>query len=71
MPALVVYNGADNVCYPSLAISMFDAIRHADEQLHGVAGANHDYIGPDQRPKLEEALAVCGRWLAAHGLAPR
>jgi pimeloyl-ACP methyl ester carboxylesterase len=70
VPALVVYNGADNVCYPSLATSMFDAIRHADKQLHRVDGANHYYIGPDQKPKLEEAVDVCSRWLAAHGLAP-
>jgi dienelactone hydrolase len=69
VPALVVYNGADDICYPSLATSMFDAIRHDDKQLHCVQGANHYYIGPDQQPKLREAVDVCTRWLAAHGFA--
>jgi hypothetical protein len=68
VPGLVVYNGADNICLPSLATAMFDAIRHADKQIHRVAGANHYYIGPDQRAKLTEAVGVCGAWLAAHGL---
>ena len=61
VPALVVFNGADNVCFPSLATSMFDAIRHGDKQLHRVEGANHYYIGPDQHEKLREAVDVCTR----------
>jgi pimeloyl-ACP methyl ester carboxylesterase len=69
VPVLVVYNGADNVCYPSLATSMFDAVRHGDKRLHRVDGANHYYIGPDQQPKLKEAVDVCTRWLVEHGLA--
>jgi pimeloyl-ACP methyl ester carboxylesterase len=69
VPALVVYNGADNICYPSLATSMFEAIRHEDKRLHCVQGANHYYIGPDQQPKLQEAVAVCSGWLADHGFA--
>lgn len=71
VPALVVYNGADNICLPSLATSMFEAIAHDDKRLHCVAGANHYYIGADQHPRLAEAVDVCARWLAEHGLAPR
>ncbi len=68
VPALVIYNGADNICLPSLATTMFDAIGHDDKRLHCVAGANHYYIGPDQHPKLTEAVDVCTRWLTEHDL---
>ena len=70
VPTLVVYNGADNVCYPQLAISMYDAVAHDDKALHCVEGANHYYIGPDQPPRLKEAAGVVGTWLAEHDLAP-
>ena len=69
VPTLVVFNGADNICLPSMATSMFDAIAHGDKQLHRIEGANHYYLGPDQRPKLKEAVAVCTTWLAGHGLS--
>lgn len=70
VPVLVLYNSADNVCYPSLAISMYDAVSHDDKQLHCVTGANHYYLGDGQGPKLAEAVQVCDRWLHAHGVGP-
>ena len=69
VPTLVIYNGADNVCYPQLAISMYDAIGHDDRALHCIEGANHYYIGPDQNPLLKQAAGVVGDWLGDHGLA--
>lgn len=69
IPALVVSNGADNVCLPSMATATYDAIAHDDKALHVVEGATHYYIGDDQRPKLAEAVEVCTTWLADHGLA--
>jgi len=70
VPVLVIYNGADEICYPSLATSMYDAVGHDDKLLHRVEGANHYYIGRDQIPKVREASQVCTDWLGAHGLAP-
>ena len=70
VPTLVIYNGADDVCYPELAISMYDAITHSDKELHRIDGATHYYIGPDQRPKLAEAVSICTTWLSERRLAP-
>ena len=70
VPTLVIYNGADDVCYPSLATSMYEAITQPDKELHRIEGATHYYIGPDQRPKLKEAVAICTRWLEERSLAP-
>lgn len=69
VPALVVSNGADNVCLPAMARATFDAIAHGDKALHVVEGASHYYIGDDQRTKLAEAVEVCTSWLADHELA--
>ena len=70
IPVLVISNGADSICLPSQAISMYDAVTHEDKQLHCVEGANHYYIGPDQHEKVKEASQVCTTWLEAHGFAP-
>ena len=70
VPALVVYNSADNICTPGYAQMLYDALACVDKQMHCVAGANHYYIGADQRPCLREAAATCTAWLAARGLAP-
>src|SRR3546814_11425318 len=70
VPALVIYNSADNVCLPSLATSMYDAISHDDKKLHRVDGANHYYSRPHHHPKLVEAAAARTTWLAVHALTP-
>jgi hypothetical protein len=49
---------------------LYDALARMDKQMHCVAGANHYYIGADQRACLREAAATCTAWLAARGLAP-
>ena len=75
VPVLVVSNGADDVCYPEMGRSLFDAVSHDDKELHVVEGATHYYLGTgpdgtDQRPKLAEAVGICTDWLRAHDLAP-
>lgn len=70
VPVLQIYNSADNICTPSYAQSLTDALGCEDKHLHRVEGANHYYLGPDQKPHLREAAAVCTAWLAARGLAP-
>ena len=69
IPVLSIYNSADNICYPDMARRIHDAIPHDDKELHRIDGANHYYLGPDQRPRLDEATTICSDWLAAHDLA--
>ncbi|MEV0012094.1 alpha/beta fold hydrolase [Streptomyces sp. NPDC047973] len=71
VPALVIGNSADDACTPSHTQRLYDAVGHADKTLHTVEGATHYYAGPDQRPKLEEALGVITGWLAERGFAPK
>ena len=70
VPALQIYNSADNICTPGYARMLDEAIGSADKELHQIEGANHYYLGPDQRPHLRQAAAICTGWLAARGLAP-
>ena len=69
VPVLQIYNSADNICTPSYAHAVHDAVGSADKQLHLVHGANHYYIGADQAPYLREAAGTCTAWLAERGLA--
>ena len=70
VPVLVIDNGADPVCYPSHAAELFAAVAHGDKERHTIYGATHYYIGPGQRPKLQEAVDLSTTWLARHDLAP-
>ena len=67
IPALVIYNGADNICLPQFALDLYEAIPHEDKELHRIEGATHYYLGADQGPKLGEAVEIATRWLAEHG----
>ena len=66
IPVLSIYNGADNVCYPSMALGVDAAIAHDDKALHRIDGATHYYIGPDQRGPLREATSIASAWLRDH-----
>lgn len=68
VPVLSIYNSADNICYPSMAHGVHDAVPHADKALHRIEGATHYYLGPDQREALKEATGIASRWLHDHGL---
>jgi dienelactone hydrolase len=71
VPALVISNSADNVCTPSYTHALFDGLASEDKSAVTIAGANHYYIGPDQRPLLHQAAATCTAWLGERELAPR
>jgi pimeloyl-ACP methyl ester carboxylesterase len=70
VPALVIANSADNVCTPSYTRMLFDALASLDKSAVTIEGANHYYIGPDQRPLLHRAATTCTTWLAERELAP-
>jgi alpha-beta hydrolase superfamily lysophospholipase len=66
-PTLVITNTADDACTPSHAERLYAAIRHGDKEIHRIEGATHYYIGPDQKPRLAQAVEHCRAWLARHG----
>jgi pimeloyl-ACP methyl ester carboxylesterase len=68
IPVLSIYNSADNICYPSMAIGVHEAISHDDKVLHRIEGANHYYLGPDQQRPLAQATGIASAWLHEHGL---
>jgi alpha-beta hydrolase superfamily lysophospholipase len=68
VPVLVIGNTADDACTPSHTRRLYAAIGHDDKELHEVQGATHYYAGPEQRPKLAEAVATISDWLARHDL---
>lgn len=69
VPTLVIGNLADDACTPSHTHRLFEAIGHPDKELHEIPGANHYYVGPQQREPLRRAVEVCTRWLRDHGFA--
>ncbi|MDX6740104.1 alpha/beta hydrolase [Actinocorallia sp. A-T 12471] len=71
VPALVIGNTADDACTPSHTRRLYAAFTVADKTLHEIKGANHYYLGPDQRDHLAEAVAVTSGWLRERGFAPR
>ncbi len=70
VPALVVSNGADNICTPGYAGEVFEALASEDKSELKIAHANHYYIGPDQREHLGRSATACTEWLIARDLAP-
>ncbi len=70
VPALVVSNGADNICTPGYAGEVFQALASEDKSELNIAHANHYYIGPDQREHLGRSATSCTEWLIARDLAP-
>lgn len=68
VPALVIANSADNICTPAYADALYDALASEDKERLTIAGANHYYIGPDQKPLLQQAAAACTAWLGDRGL---
>lgn len=70
VPVLVIENGADAICLPEHGKALFAAVTHDDKAFHTIPGANHYYIGADQRAQLQSAVDICTGWLGDHGLAP-
>jgi pimeloyl-ACP methyl ester carboxylesterase len=71
VPALVLANSADNVCTPGYMQALYDGLSSGDKSAVTIEGANHYYIGPDQRPRLQRAASTCTAWLAERDLAAR
>ncbi len=69
VPALVVSNSADNICTPGYARALYEALAGEDKQRLTIEGANHYYIGPDQREHLRRSASACTEWLAERGLS--
>lgn len=69
IPALVIGNSADDACTPSHTQRLFEAIGHTDKLRKDIQGANHYYLGKNQKPMLMEAAQTCAAWMAAHGWA--
>jgi len=70
VPVLVIGNTADDACTPSHTRRLFEAVGHADKELHEIVGATHYYAGPDQAEQLTEAVGIVSDWLARHDLGP-
>lgn len=69
VPALVVSNSADNVCTPGYSTALLDALASEDKTSLLIEGANHYYLGPDQRDHLRRSASACTEWLAERGLS--
>jgi pimeloyl-ACP methyl ester carboxylesterase len=69
VPTLVIGNSADDACTPSHTKRLFDGVGHPDKTLVTIAGATHYYGGPDQRPRLAEAVDAVTEWLRDRGWA--
>ncbi|GAB3312359.1 alpha/beta fold hydrolase [Epidermidibacterium keratini] len=66
VPSLVMYGTADQVCFPSYAQLMYDAIPHDDKQLVPVEGGTHYLEGqPEQVAFVADTLVS---WLDDHNL---
>jgi pimeloyl-ACP methyl ester carboxylesterase len=65
-PVLVIGNSADNACTPSHTHRLFEAVAHADKELHEIEGATHYYSGQPQQ--CAQAIDVCSGWLRRKGL---
>ncbi|ANY22534.1 serine aminopeptidase domain-containing protein [Gordonia terrae] len=65
-PTLIMYGTADQVCFPSYAIEMYEAVRHDDKQLTPVENGLHYLTGqPDKVAFVGDTVAA---WLREHDL---
>ncbi len=68
VPTLVVTNSADEICTPGYTRALYEAIPHSDKTAVTIDGANHYYLGPDQKEPLRSSVAQSMAWLRAHSL---
>lgn len=66
VPVLVMYGTADQVCFPSHAQALFDAVQHDRRELRAVQGATHYFS--DQPGHLERAVDMIVDWLHRNDL---
>ena len=66
-PVIAINNTADLACTPSHAQRLFDAVGHADKEIHQIVGADHYYMqAPEKRG---EAIAAVQDWMKRKGFA--
>ena len=56
-PVLVVGNTADDACTPSHTQALFDAVGHANKEMHEIQGATHYYLGQPELAAQSAQLA--------------
>ncbi|MBA2552456.1 MAG: alpha/beta hydrolase [Geodermatophilaceae bacterium] len=66
VPVLVMYGTADQVCFPSHARVLYDAVPHDRKELVPIAGATHYFAG--QPEHVELAAATIADWLRRNDL---
>jgi len=66
VPTLVMYGTADQVCFPSYAQVMYDAVPHERKALIPVVGGTHYLHGQTQH--IAELADTVVAWLGAHNL---
>ncbi|WP_245714076.1 serine aminopeptidase domain-containing protein [Nocardia vaccinii] len=67
VPVLVMYGTADQVCFPSYATQMFDAVSHRDKRLVPVREGLHYLSGqPDKVAFVADTVLA---WIREYGLA--
>ncbi|MCJ0977441.1 alpha/beta hydrolase [Rhodococcus sp. ARC_M12] len=67
VPTLIMYGTADQVCFPSYATGMFDAVQHENKQLTAVEQGLHYLSGqPEKVAFVGDTVAA---WLRDHELA--
>jgi pimeloyl-ACP methyl ester carboxylesterase len=66
VPALIMYGTADQVCFPSYATDMYNAVQHSDKKLIPVEGGTH-YL-KDQPEHIAFVADSVVTWLDEHGL---
>ncbi|MCH7959176.1 MAG: alpha/beta fold hydrolase [Candidatus Hydrogenedentes bacterium] len=65
VPVLVIGNLADDACTPSHTHRLYDAVSHADKEIHEIDGASHYYL--NQPEQQAQAVGHCGDWIQKHG----
>lgn len=65
-PVQVLYGTADQVCFPSHARALFDAVPHDRKELVALDGATHYFAG--QPDHVDQAAASIRAWLWRHDL---
>ncbi len=56
-----MYGSADEVCYPSHAQSLYDAVPHSRKELQRVDGATHYFVG--RKDLVDEGAARIVEWI--------
>jgi pimeloyl-ACP methyl ester carboxylesterase len=66
VPVLVMYGTADQVCFPSHAQALYDAVPHDRKDLVAVTGATHYFA--DQPEHVDNAVELIVEWLHRYDL---